>query len=92
MYKRYYSKRFQKSFNKILRSGKIKQEEIETVVNLLATGKNLGPEYKDHVLHGEYADCRECHIRGNILLIYKIEKEMLILILVNIGTHPELFG
>ena len=40
---------------------------------------------------GELFGYRECHIKGDLLLIYKIEKENLILILVDIGSHSQLF-
>lgn len=51
----------------------------------------LPVKYSDHGLNGEFLDYRECHIKGDLLLIYKIEKENLILILVEIGSHSQLF-
>ncbi len=91
MYLKFYTKQFQKSFNKILRSGKIKRDDVDFVVDILASGKSLDATYKDHALHGEYDGYRECHIRGDILLVYRIENKKLVLILFNIGTHSELF-
>lgn len=91
MYTKSYTKKFQKSYNKFLHSGKIKREDIDFVVDLLASGNRLDSTYQDHALHGEYDGYRECHIRGNILLIYRIENDKLILVLFNIGTHSELF-
>ena len=44
-----------------------------------------------HVLKGEYAGFHECHIKPDWLLIYLIEKDMLILTLVNTGSHADLF-
>ena len=61
------------------------------VIDLLSAGKNLPILYKDHKLGGELLNCRECHIKGDLLLIYKIEKENLILVLVDIGSHSQLF-
>lgn len=91
MYYRYYTKQFQKALNKIISSGKIKRREIENVVDLLSKGNKLPSEYRDHKLHGEYIEYRECHIRGDIVMIYKIEEDKLILLLLNIGSHSELF-
>lgn len=91
MYLKFYTKQFQKSFNKALRSGKVKRENIEFVIDLLASGSILGPGFQDHSLHGKYDGFRECHIRGDILLVYKIEKQKLVLVLFDIGSHSELF-
>lgn len=91
MYLKFYTKQFQKSFNKFIRSGKIKRREIESVVDILASGSLLKSSYQDHALSGEYQGYRECHIRGNILLLYKIEGQKLVLVLFDIGTHSELF-
>ena len=91
MYIKFYTKQFQKSFNKILRSGKIKRKEVEFVVDILASGSLLDALYQDHSLAGEYQGYRECHIRGDILLLYKIEKQKLVLVLFDVGTHSELF-
>ena len=35
---------------------------------------------------------RECHIQGDFLLIYEKHNDVLLLVMVNIGTHHELFG
>lgn len=90
MYYKHYTKRFQKSFKKVIHSGKIKRHEVEFVVDALASGNKLSLKYQDHLLHGSLAGLRECHIRGNILLIYEIKNKELILVLINIGSHSEL--
>ncbi len=68
------------------------KKKIEQTIDLLAVGKELPQSYKDHKLSGEFKGFRECHIKGDLLLIYKIEKDNLILILVDIGSHSELFN
>lgn len=87
------TKSFEKSFKKIKNSG-VKEvifRDLDFVVDSLASGKSLSSLYKDHKLSGVLSDYRECHIKGDLLLIYKIEKENLILILVDIGSHSQLF-
>ena len=91
MYYTHYTKRFQKSLKKVMRSGKISSAEIEFVIDILASGKNLAPKYKDHILHGSLAGFHECHIKSDLLLIYYIKNKELILVLFDIGTHSELF-
>lgn len=85
------SKEFKKSLKKILTSGKVNLNEIEKTIALLMVGNALPAKYKDHALLGEWKGYRECHIRGDLLLIYKIEKNKLILVLVDIGSHAQLF-
>lgn len=64
---------------------------LSVVVDMLATGKPLPEEYKDHNLSGNYAGCRECHITPDWLLIYEVEDGELILYLTRTGTHSDLF-
>lgn len=64
---------------------------LKEVVELLAEGKVLSEKYFDHALSGNYAGCRECHILPDWLLVYRIEKELLILALTRTGTHSDLF-
>lgn len=68
-----------------------KLSEVDTVVNLIANDISLSIKYKDHNLHGEFEGYRECHIQGDLLLVYQISKGNLVLVLINIGTHSELF-
>ena len=87
------SKDFETSIERLKNSG-IKssiKKKIEQTIDLLASGKKLPPSYRNHNLNGELSRYRECHIKGDLLLIYRIEKENLILILVNIGSHSQLF-
>lgn len=64
---------------------------LKEVIELLAEGKVLPEKYFDHALSGNYAGCRECHILPDWLLVYRIEKELLILALTRMGTHSDLF-
>ena len=48
-----------------------------------------GERFCDHGLTGNYARHRECHVLPDLLLIYRIYKNILILALVNTGTHSD---
>lgn len=61
------------------------------VVNMLRNGKELPAKYRDHALSGYYKGMRECHIAPDWLLIYRIDKQKLVLILSRTGSHSELF-
>ena len=64
---------------------------LKTAIQLLADGITLPPEYRDHSLSGNYTGYRECHIRPDWLLVYKITEEILILTLYRTGSHSDLF-
>lgn len=53
--------------------------------------KLLKTKYRDHALAGNWAGYRELHIEGDWLLVYKIDNNELILLLVDTGSHDELF-
>ncbi len=57
---------------------------------MLANGKTLPPKYKNYPLKGNYMGYYDCHILPDWVLIYKLEKEKLILLLFDIGTHSDL--
>jgi mRNA interferase YafQ len=65
---------------------------LRTVVDLLRQGDPLPEQYHDHALIGDYKGSRECHIKPNWLLIYRIEETVLILTLMRTGSHSDLFG
>ena len=67
-------------------------EKFIQFVNLLKEGKELPPESKDHLLSGEFRDCREFHLGGDMLIIYLINIEADETILLRVGTHSQLFN
>ena len=91
MYFVFPTKQYEKSFKKLKYSGKFDESELNIAIDILASGANLDATYQDHALRGKYEGYRECHIRGDLLLIYRIEKQKLILVLANLGSHSELF-
>ena len=92
MYTAIHSKQFNKSFKKISKHKDFNGEILRKVIRELAQGKVLEPRHRDHALKGDMSGIRECHIQNDILLMYRKEKDILILLLVDIGTHSELFG
>ena len=86
------SHRFKKSFKKILRSGRFDVEKYNKIISSLVKGVALSSQYNDHSLQGEFLTYRECHIESDILLIYRTNKQINSLTLVDIGSHSYLFG
>ena len=64
---------------------------ISESVSLLAEDNPLPAKFRDHALTGEWRDHRECHLKPDLLLIYR-KPDALVLQLVRIGSHSELFG
>ncbi len=91
MYQVHFSKAYKKSIKKLVKNGKVKLVDVDVVIDLIACGTVLPIKYRDHKLHGEYEGYRECHIQGDLLLVYQIIKNELVLILIDIGTHNDLF-
>jgi mRNA interferase YafQ len=66
------------------------EAEVEAVVARLAAGGPLAPHHRDHPLKGNWKGCRDCHVRGDLVLIYSLGPATLKLH--RIGSHSELFG
>lgn len=64
---------------------------LQDAITLLAKGEPLPPKYSDHQLKGRLSAFRECHIKGDWLLVYRIVKDKLILSLHSTGTHADIF-
>ncbi|MEN9437380.1 MAG: hypothetical protein RIR09_2035 [Pseudomonadota bacterium] len=62
----------------------------DAMLLLIANEGALSAEWFDHELGGDWADHRECHAKGDLLLIYRLEADSVIF--VRAGTHSELFG
>jgi mRNA interferase YafQ len=71
------------------------RHELEAVLTfsiaLLADDKPLPDKNRDHALGGEWHDYRECHLKPDLLLIYR-KPDPDVLQLVRLGSHSELFG
>lgn len=61
------------------------------IIDRLSEGETLEPKYHDHKLSGEYEGKRECHIEPDFLMIYQIIDADIVLLIVKVGTHSDLF-
>ena len=64
--------------------------DLLAAISFLATDQSLPERFHDHPLTGEYTSHRECHLKPDLLLIYKKPDE-LTLRLVRVGSHSEVF-
>ncbi|HEL0567460.1 TPA: type II toxin-antitoxin system YafQ family toxin [Streptococcus equi subsp. zooepidemicus] len=65
---------------------------LNEVVDILASENPLPAKFHDHELIGNYIGFRECHLKPDWLLIYKVETDNLVLMLFRTGTHSDLFS
>ena len=79
---------FKRSFKKRKLTDDEETNYIEVVYKLL-NSEELEDKYKDHQLKGNLKDFRECHIKPDLLLMYRIIDDDLELI--DIGSHSYLF-
>ncbi len=89
MYNLEYSTQFKKDFKKITKMPIPDVIEVGQVISTLQKGETLTAKYVDHTLSGNWSGYRDCHVKPDLVLIYKIDSK--ILKLARIGSHNEVF-
>jgi mRNA interferase YafQ len=64
-------------------------DDFTTVLTALANDQALVEKYRDHALTGEWTDHRDCHVKPDLVLIYR-KPDADRLQLVRLGSHSEL--
>ncbi len=63
--------------------------DLRTVIAALANDQPLEFRYRDHALTGNWSNYRDCHIRPDLVLIYRfVDQDRLVL--VRLGSHSQL--
>lgn len=63
--------------------------DLESVFQALANDQPLEHRHLDHALTGDWKDHRDCHIKPDLVLIYR-KPDTETLQLVRLGSHSEL--
>jgi mRNA interferase YafQ len=86
-----YTRRFKRDYRREKSGvlGKKIDALLAEVVDLLAANKPLPQRNVDHQLSGEWKDHRDCHLRPDLVLIYRLP-DADNLELVRLGSHSEL--
>jgi mRNA interferase YafQ len=86
-----YTRRFKRDYRREQSGalGKKLDALLMETVNLLAVDAPLPARYVDHPLAGEWPDHRDCHVRPDLVLIYR-KPDPDTLELVRLGSHSEL--
>lgn len=87
-----YTNKFKKQYKKMKKQGK-NLTKLYKAIEKLANKEKLDYKFNNHNLIDNkiYKNCKECHIEPDWLLIYQINNNKLILLLIATGSHSELF-
>jgi len=83
-----YTRLFKKDFAKRIEGTRM-EAEFEELLGLLLSGAPLPSAYCDHPLVGKWKGYRDCHLRGDMVVIYRVEGDMIYFTRIN--SHSELF-
>jgi len=84
-----YSTQFKKDFKKITKMPIPDIIEVGNIISALQKGQTLEAKYVDHPLSGNWGGFRDCHIKPDLVLIYRIIENTLQL--ARIGSHNDVF-
>ena len=65
------------------------QHDFVAIIAALAKDQPLGEKHRDHALTGDWKDHRDCHVKPDLVLIYR-KPDAAVLQLVRLGSHSEL--
>lgn len=83
MFKAEFSKYFQKQYKKLIKNNKLMEGRIDTALTKLLHD----PEIVSHKV-GQYWNCR---VTGAIRIIWEYQDDELVLLLLKIGRHGEVY-
>ncbi|PSU27188.1 type II toxin-antitoxin system YafQ family toxin [Photobacterium phosphoreum] len=89
MYNLEYSTQFKKDFKKITKMPISDIIEVGNIISKLQRNETLDPKNVDHSLTGNWSGFRDCHIKPDLVLMYRIFDGQLQL--ARIGSHSDLF-
>jgi mRNA interferase YafQ len=85
------TKAFKRDYRRVLADPRHRdiEELLPLVLAMLASDIPLPPKFVDHPLRGEWKMFRDCHIKPDLLLIYrKMGRDVLQII--RLGSHSEI--
>lgn len=86
-----YTKQFKSDYKRLKKSGRhaTLDKLIASAAKMLASDKPLPKRYFDHALSNNWKDHRDCHIKPDLVLIYRKEN-IKALEMVRLGSHSQL--
>ena len=90
MYQIRTTRQFERSLKKCIKRG-FNIAKFKEVIDLLTETGSLPQKYRPHKLSGEFNKAWECHIEPDWLLIWEQNNDSLVLLLLQTGTHSDIF-
>ena len=69
-----HTKKFRRDYKRLSRSQKRSIRKLDEIVRSLVRGKKPDRSCHDHGLHGPWKGCRDCHVEGDLILVYELSK------------------
>ena len=85
------TRRFDKALKKCIKRG-LDMSKFKECVGILAETGSLPAKYRPHKLSGKFSRVWECHIEPDWLLVWEQNDTELILLLIDTGSHSDIFG
>jgi len=63
--------------------------DFMAIITALANDQPLAEKHRDHALTGDWKDHRDCHVKPDLVLIYR-KPDDTVLQLVRLGSHSQL--
>jgi len=82
--------KFKRDYKTIKRRG-YALDQLKEVFDYLENDGVLPVKYNPHKLSGNFADCWECHIKTDWLLIWECDEKLKEIRFIRTGTHSDLF-
>jgi mRNA interferase YafQ len=86
-----YTRQFQRDLKRLRRGGH-DLSLLKAAMQSLIAGEQQPLHCKDHKLLGAWRGRRECHLRPDWLLIYKLDPDRKLIVFERTGSHADLFG
>ncbi len=83
------STQFKKDFRKLQKHDLEAVLAVGDVIGQIQRGEALEEKYRDHALTGNWQGFRDCHVRPDLVLIYRVAEKSVQL--ARIGSHSNLF-
>ena len=90
MYHIEYTNSFKKDIE-LMQKRNVNILELKSIIETLASGKNIPIKYKNHKLKGNLLNKWDLHIQPDWILLYTKDDTKNIIKLVRTGTHSDLF-
>ena len=90
-YKLLTTHQFEKDLKRCKKRG-LPMDKLKKVINELVTKGRVPTQFRPQLLHSNRDGQWECHIQPDGLLIWEQNNTELTLLMMNTGTHADLFG